>query len=131
MKERFLTLVFLVVMQVLCSSLWAQSDPPLRIELPTAQDAEDYHFSLMGKDGVLVFYEGLQLNKDTTEWVLMQYDTNLQKQCAFNIHLPPQASFRQSFFNQGKLYLLYQEVVGKKESPRTFISVISDKYFRS
>lgn len=124
MKERLLTLVFLLVMQVLCSSLWAQSDPPLRIELPTAQDAEDYHFSLMGKDGVLVFYEGLQLNKDTTEWVLMQYDTNLQKQCAFNIHLPPQASFRQSFFNQGKLYLLYQEVVGKKESPRTFISVV-------
>lgn len=124
MKERLLTLVFLVVTQVLCSNLWAQSDPPLRIELPTAQDAEDYHFSLMGKDGVLVFYEGLQLNKDTTEWVLMQYDTNLQKQCAFNIHLPPQASFRQSFFNQGKLYLLYQEVVGKKESPRTFISVV-------
>ena len=124
MKERFLILVFLVVTQVLCSNLWAQSDPPLRIELPTAQDAEDYHFSLMGKDGVLVFYEGLQLNKDTTEWVLMQYDTNLQKQCAFNIHLPPQASFRQSFFCQGKLYLLYQEVVGKKESPRTFVSVV-------
>lgn len=124
MKERFLTLVFLVVTQVLCSNLWAQYDPPLRIELPTAQDAEDYHFSLMGKDGVLVFYEGLQLNKDTTEWVLMQYDTNLQKQCTFNIHLPPRAAFRQSFFSQGKLYLLYQEVVGKKETPRTFVSVV-------
>lgn len=124
MRNWLLTLFFLLVTQVLCSSLWAQSDPPLRIELPTAQDAEDYHFSLMGKDGLMVFYEGLQLNNDTTEWVLMQYDTNLQKQCAFNIHLPPQAAFRQSFFSQGKLYLLYQEVVGKKESPRTFISVV-------
>ena len=124
MKERFLILVFLVVMQVLCSNLWAQSDPPLRIELPTAQDAEDYHFSLMGKDGVVVFYEGLQLNNDTTEWVLLLYDTNLQKQYTFNIHLPPQASFRQSYFSQGKLYLLFQEVVGKKEIPRTFVSVV-------
>ena len=124
MKERFLILVILVVTQFLCSNLWAQSDPPLRIELPTAQDADDYHFSLMGKEGVVVFYEGLQLNDDTTEWVLMQYDTNLQKHCVFNIHLPPQAAFRQSFFSQGKLYLLYQEVVGKKESPRTFISVV-------
>lgn len=121
MKTR---LLILVIVLFLCPWLRAQYDPPLRIELPTAQDAEDYHFSLMGKDGVLVFYEGLQLNKDTTEWVLIQYDTNLQKQCTFNIHLPPRAAFRQSFFSQGKLYLLYQEVVGKKESPRTFVSVV-------
>ena len=127
MKFRFLALVIFVVILFLCSGLWAQSDPPLRIELPTAQDADDYHFSLMGKEGVMVFYEGLQLNEDTTEWILMRYDTNLQKQYSFNIHLPVQAAFRQSCFAEGKIYMLYQEVVGKKETPRTFIAVVDIK----
>ena len=95
MKTRVL---ILVIVLFLCPWLRAQSDPPLRIELPTAQDADDYHFSLMGKEGLVVFYEGLPVNNDSTEWVIMQYDTNLQKQNLFNIILPPQASFRQSYF---------------------------------
>lgn len=113
-----------MVTQVLCSNIWAQSDPPLRIELPTAQDADDYHFTLMGKEGAMVFYEGLQLSEDSTEWVMMHYDTNLQKQYAYNIYLPPRAAFRQSFYEKGSLYLLYQDVVGKKEIPKTYISVV-------
>ena len=113
-----------MIIQILCSSIRAQSDPPLRIELPTAQDADDYHFALMGNEGLVVFYEGMQLNDDSTEWVIMRYDTNLQKQYFFNIILPPQASFRQSYYSQGKLYLLYQDVVGKKEIPQTYISVV-------
>ena len=121
MKTR---LLILVIVLFLCPWLRAQSDPPLRIELPTAQDADDYHFSLMGKEGLVVFYEGLPVNNDSTEWVIMQYDTNLQKQNLFNIILPPQASFRQSYFTQGKLYLLYQDVVGKKEIPKSYISVV-------
>ena len=124
MKNKFLILLILMVTQVLCSNIWAQSDPPLRIELPTAQDADDYHFTLMGKEGAMVFYEGLQLSEDSTEWVMMHYDTNLQKQYAYNIYLPPQAAFRQSFYEKGSLYLLYQDVVGKKEIPKTYISVV-------
>ena len=110
MKNNLLILLILMITQVLCSSIWAQSDPPLRIELPTAQDADDYHFTLMGKEGAMVFYEGLQLSEDSTEWVMMHYDTNLQKQYAYNIYLPPQAAFRQSFYENGSLYLLYQDV---------------------
>ena len=117
-------LLILVIVMFLCPGLWAQSDPPLRLELPTAQDADDYHFALMGKEGLVVFYEGMQLNEDSTEWVIMRYDTNLQKQYFFNIILPPQASFRQSCYSQGKLYLLYQDVVGKKSTPQTYISVV-------
>ena len=124
MRNWFLTLVLFVTMQFLCSGLWAQSDPPLRIELPTAQDADDYHFTLMEKEGAMVFYEGLQLSEDTTEWVMMHYDTNLQKLYTYNIYLPPQAAFRQSFYENGSLYLLYQDVVGKKEIPKTYISVV-------
>ena len=121
MKNRFL---ILVIVLFLCPWLKSQSDPPLRIELPTAQDADDYHFTLMGKEGTMVFYEGLQINDDSTEWVMMQYDTNLQKKYAYNIVLPPQASFRQSYYTQGKLYLLFQDVVGKKKTPKSYISVV-------
>jgi hypothetical protein len=121
MKYRFLIGVMMVF---LCAGLRAQSDPPLRIELPTAQDADDYHFTLMGKEGVMVFYEGMKVSNDSTEWVMMHYDTNLQKRYAYNIILPPQAAFRKSFYDNGKLYLLYQDVVGKKEVPKTYLSVV-------
>lgn len=121
MKSRFLILLMGLFV---CVGLRAQSDPPLRIELPTAQDADDYHFSLMGQEGAMVFYEGMQVNEDTTEWVMMHYDTNLQKKYAYNIVIPSQASFRQSYYTQGKLYLLFQDVVGKKKTPKTYISVL-------
>ncbi len=102
----------------------AQNDPPLRIELPTAQDADDYHYTLMGKNGVMVFYEGEHINADTTEWVLMHYDTNLQKVNVFTIRQSVKAAFRQSYYDKGNLYLLFQDVVNKKEIPLTYLSVI-------
>lgn len=123
MKRKIIYLIILFCAFSFCLS--AQSDAPLRIELPTAQDADDYHFALMGNEGLLVFYEGLQLNKDSMEWVIMAYDTNLQRQYVFNIILPPKAVFRQSYYNQGKLFILYQEVVGKKESPKTYVSEVN------
>lgn len=109
----------------------AQNDPPLRIELPTAQDADDYNYTLLGKYGVMVFYEGERINADTTEWVLMHYDTNLQKVNVFTIRQSVKAAFRQSYFDKGNLYLLFQDVVNKKEIPLTYLSVIdigSTKY---
>lgn len=121
MKIRILLITFCLF----CVS-WglAQNDPPLRIELPTAQDADDYHYTLLNKNGVMVFYEGEKINADTTEWVLMHYDTNLQKVNIFTIQQSVKAAFRQSYYGNGILYLLFQDVVGKKEIPLTYLSII-------
>lgn len=102
-----------------------QNDSPLRLELPSAQDADDYNFQLLDTFGLAIFYEGSNINKDTTEWIILQYDTNLQKTKTFHIQLSPTSVFQASFYQNGQLFLLFQEVVGKKETPRTFISSIN------
>lgn len=121
MRRRFFIILFTLFS---IAFAYAQSDPPLRIELPTAQDADDYHYALMGKEGVMVFYEGESVNMDTTEWVLMRYDTNLQRISVMMIRQAVKALFRQSYYADGKLYLLFQDVVAKKEIPLTYLSVI-------
>ena len=36
----------------------AQEDAPIRIELESVKDQEDYHFATAGENGAFVFYEG-------------------------------------------------------------------------
>lgn len=117
---------FLIFITICCTAMMAvaQSDGPLRIELPTAQDADDYHYCLLDTQGLSIFYEGNNLNADTTEWIVMFYDTNLQRQNAIAIPLSKASAYRNSHYQDNQLRLLFQEVVGKKETPRTFISSI-------
>lgn len=102
--------------------LAAQTDAPLRLELETAQDADDYHMTLMGKEGLAVFYEGEKMNADSVEWIILCYDTNLVRKTNFSVILPHPATFKSSFYNDTILYMIFQESVGKKENPRTFIT---------
>ncbi|MEG1556549.1 MAG: hypothetical protein RR356_07495 [Bacteroidales bacterium] len=103
------------------SFLYAQRDAPLRVELETAKDASDYNYAAVGEKGVFVFYEGNSLNKDSVSWVLMQYDTNLQKISNFSIPLPLDVRYVTSFYVESVLYLLFQDLFQKKTIPNTYL----------
>jgi len=103
----------------------AQRDLPLRIEFETAKDASDYHFEQVGKQGCFIFYEGQSINKDTTSWLFMYYDTNLIKKRNITQLLPASASYITGDFSDNLLFLLFQEKKQKKQ-PNTYHLVTID-----
>lgn len=125
MKRRLLPyLMMLFGWLLLPEMLVAQSDAPLRVELPAAKDQHDYNMALADTFGLYVFYDAGSISADTNRWIFLHYDTNLVKINTANVALPPQTDFIASDYCDGILYLLLQKRMPKKSAPRTFIVAI-------
>lgn len=111
-----------VVIQCFCLPLsWAQTDPPLRIELEMAKDASDYNYAMAGDNGVFVFYEGNAINVDSSSMIFMHYDTNLRKTYNFSVKLPSSLKFIASTLSDSSLFLLFQQEISKKHARRSVV----------
>jgi hypothetical protein len=117
--------LFLVFFNIFwLTTLSAQQDLPLRIELEMAKDASDYHYANAGPHGVFVFYEGNSRGTDSTSMIFMHYDTNLHKTYNFPITLPAQVQFITSTRTDSCLYLLFQQELSKKHPRRSVLVTI-------
>jgi len=101
--------------------LFAQIDPPIRIELESAKDQQDYKFVPLAKHGVSVFYQSAILSIDTAQWVFIQYDTNLVKTNLHKIKLPNLCQYLAADFSNNKLYLFLQKPAYKKDTLRNYL----------
>ena len=113
------TLIFLLLLSF--CSLQAQRNAPLRVELQTAKDADDYQSAQIGEKGVFVFYEGNMVNVDTTIWIFIRYDTNLHRQENLRVPLPDNINFQLSHFSGQHLYLLFQDKYQRKTTPKSYL----------
>jgi hypothetical protein len=99
----------------------AQTDPPLRIELESAKDQQDYHFFQMAQQGVAVFYQSAILSVDTVQWVFIHYDTNLVRTNIYKIKLPNLCQYLAADFSNDKLYLFLQKPAYKKDTLKNYL----------
>ncbi|MBP5709384.1 MAG: hypothetical protein J6W84_00180 [Bacteroidales bacterium] len=111
--------------------IFAQYDYPLRIEIPTAKDSEDYSFKSLGKDGCMVIYEGNAINKDSVAWLFMHYDTNLIKVKNAIVPLPQNVHVAAIFNNSPELYVLLQTDANKKQLTKSFLATINYRTYKS
>ncbi|MCQ2286599.1 MAG: hypothetical protein MJZ76_06970 [Bacteroidales bacterium] len=116
MKKSLLFLLFFPAL------LFAQYDYPLRIEIPTAKDSEDYSFVQLGEKGCFVIYEGNPINKDSVAWLFMHYDTNLLKARNAIVTLPPNVRYVTSCIDGPYLYTLFQTVSQKKQENKSYLA---------
>ena len=98
-----------------------KTNSPLRIELETAKDENDYNCIPAKKWGVVVFYEGNSIGSDSAEWILMHYDTNLKKLDNYKVALPSNLNYVNSCYDAGRLFFLFQEKYQKKNSAKSYI----------
>ncbi|MDR3048174.1 MAG: hypothetical protein LBU51_11325, partial [Bacteroidales bacterium] len=114
MKKKIL--LFLLLSSLALLGL-AQEDKPLRIELETAKDINDYSCVPVAENGMIVFYEGNQLKSDSIQWIIMHYDTNLHKTANYQIFFPKTVDFVMSYYDRqnGSVFLLFQTPYQKKE----------------
>ena len=109
----------------------AQADPPLRIELESAKDQQDYKFIPLSKYGVAVFYQSAILSIDTAQWVIIHYDTNLVRKNLFKLKLPNLCQYISADFSNDKLYLFLQKPAFKKDTLRNYIlewNIVTDDF---
>ncbi|MCL2290708.1 MAG: hypothetical protein FWC34_08425 [Bacteroidetes bacterium] len=102
-------------------SAFAQTDPPIRIELESAKDQQDYKFVPLNRHGVAVFYQSAVLSIDTAQWIFIHYDTNLVKTGIYKLKLPNLCQYLAADFSNNKLYLFLQKPAFKKDTLRNFL----------
>lgn len=118
------TILLITSLLFLSLQLTAQQDAPLRIELETLKDHQDFHHNAAGRHGVFVSYEGASQNPDSSEWVCLHYDTNLYKDYHFTVTLPAFTAFAGSAVTDNFYYLLLQKSFPKKEPVQTFLITV-------
>jgi len=101
--------------------LSAQTDSPLRIELESAKDQQDYKCVSLAEQGVAVFYQSAVLSVDTMQWVFIHYDTNLVRTNLYKIKLPNLCQYLASDFSENKLYLFLQKPAFKKDTLKNYL----------
>jgi hypothetical protein len=116
----------------LYSALSQTGDKPLRVELETLKDAEDYQSMPVGAHGVYVIYQSAEVGADSLAWTFIHYDTNLQKINTSQLVLKRNFEIAGMDFYQQHLLLLMQEhVTFKKADVRCFaitIDVVSEEF---
>jgi len=122
-RKRFpLLLSLLFLLLVFCpSSLFAQIDPPIRVELESAKDQQDYHSISLSQHGIAIFYQSAVLSVDTVQWVFIQYDTNLVRTNLYKIKLPNLCQYLATDFSNDKLYLFLQKPAYKKDTLKNYL----------
>lgn len=113
------TLFFLLFLFSL--SLFAQNGEPLRVELVTEKDYHDYNYEICGRNGAIVFYKSNLLNKDTANWVILQYDTNLTQTRNTEIHIPNLAEPISSYYTDNFVHILFQKDDNRNKSSVWFL----------
>lgn len=117
--------ILLIISTILLSvQLMAQHDAPVRIELETLKDHQDFHYKAAGEHGAFVFYEAANQNQDSSEWVCLHYDTNLYKDYHFSVTLPAITSYAGSAITDKYLYVLLKKDFPKKDPVQTFLITI-------
>lgn len=99
---------------------YGQTNNPLRLELETAKDEDDYRCMPIGEQGVVVFYEGNSIGTDSTSWIVMHYDNNLQKIKNITVTLPANTVYLIGKYENRHLYLLFQDRYQRKTISKTY-----------
>jgi hypothetical protein len=102
-------------------NLFAQINPPLRIELECEKDQQDYKAVSLADKGVAVFYQTAILNIDTAQWIFIQYDTNLVRTNLHKLKIPNMCQYLAADFSNNKLYLFLQKPAYKKDSLKNYL----------
>ncbi len=116
--KKLLPLLFLLLPITVYSQ---NSNDPLRVELETAKDENDYNCLLAEEQGVVVFYEGNPIGVDSVAWILMHYDTNLKRVHSYRLPSPANLNYVKGCYLKGRIFILFQEKYQKKTTPKSYL----------
>lgn len=121
MKYLLISFFFLIL-----TPLFGQIEEPLRIELAAEKDNHDYNYKLCEELGVVVYYKSNLKNKDTANWVLLHYDTNLTLIHNREFELPIEAEPNSAYYTNHNTYIIFQQKNKKNKVPHWFLATYNN-----
>lgn len=97
------------------NGLFAQSNKPVRLEFPSEQYSTELQCVLCDAQGLCLLYPTYEA--DTTIAHIAHYNTDLSLVADTFLRLPIHYIYIASAYNDGGLYVLYQEKLKKKKTP--------------
>jgi hypothetical protein len=120
MLIRRILILFLAFFAI--SSLVAQDNALLRVELPAVADEYPYHLVSLRDKGFIVFYKTKEKEENNSNWYFDFYDVNLKKETRSSIPLNEDLAFKHDFIRNDTLFILFQEE--SKKGPGKKYSVL-------
>jgi len=107
--KKLVGLFILLMIIIAPGALISQDIQPVRLEVPSDINAESFHVEILGKKGVLIFYESNEeTNENQRKWFFGLFDTSLHQQWLKFIPLTDKLEFIESKQGDGKLFLLFR-----------------------
>jgi len=107
MINKVLLFVFLIFVQYVI----AQDLDAVRIEVPSDIDAEQFHVEPIGANGMLIFYESREVNKEEKrKWYFGLFDTSLKQLWLKFIPLNNKIEYISSIESNGNVYFLFKNI---------------------
>ncbi len=106
LRASFLTLFFVISLVG-----YSQKLDAIRLEVPSDINSEQFHVEVIGQNGVLVFYESKEVNKEgKRKWYFGLFDTNLKQKWLKFIPLLDKVEYISSKEVNGNMYFLFKNI---------------------
>ena len=96
---------------------YSQKLQPIRLEVPSEINEENFHVEILGEKGVLIFYESNEVTNDNQrKWFFGLFNTSLKQQWLKFIPLADKLEYVDSDRSDTKLFLLFRNLTrGRSE----------------
>jgi hypothetical protein len=95
----------------------AQTNQPLRIEIPVRSGTNPFNYITFGDKGLILFYPtSNDVGKDSISWSFVMLDKNLKELWRKVLPLHEDAAYLQGFTRQNVIYLLFHDTQRKAEN---------------
>jgi hypothetical protein len=96
------------------SSILAQENKPMRIEIEAQSESDAYHIIPFGHYGVLLFYKSYEIKSNEAVWYFTLYDTSFRETLTHQVKLDKDLNLKLYDKSNDRLYLFLQKKVNKK-----------------
>lgn len=107
--------VIALILTICCTACFAQTNKPLQLEFPCAQYSTELQCLPCSTEGVCVFYP--TYTTDSCFLNLCHYNINMEEVYRDFITIDPQLTYASARYDQGCVYLLYQNKNKKRREP--------------
>jgi hypothetical protein len=102
--------IFLSLLLLVSFFTQAQTQQPIRFEVPTRSGTSPFNYVACGEDGVCLFYPTIEeTGKDSISWSFYLLDRNLQQVWQKKIPLREDVSFLKSIYRNNCIYLIFHD----------------------
>lgn len=98
------------------STIWAQKNEPLRLEIPSPAGSDPFNYVAAGKYGVCIFFPTVSgTGKDSISWSFTMTDNQLKEKWNRLVPLHKDVTYLKSLSTKDAIYLLFHDTKQNKD----------------